>query len=54
MVVNQETCQGCGYCRGRCPEGAISIKQTMPMRDSILEYFHEQVQLDIVPGVYRK
>lgn len=54
MVVNQETCQGCGYCRGRCPEGAISIKQTMPMRDSILEYYHEQAQLDIVPGVYRK
>ena len=54
MVVNQEVCLGCGYCRSRCPEGSISIKQTMPMLDSVQDYFLEQAQLKIVPGVYRK
>lgn len=54
MVVNQDVCVGCGYCRSRCSQGAISIKQTMPMRGSVQEYFREQAQLEIVPGVYRK
>lgn len=54
MVVNQEVCLGCGYCRSRCPEGAISVKQTMPMLGSIKDYFHDQAQLKIVPGIYRK
>ena len=54
MVVNQEVCLGCGYCRSRCPEDAISVKQTMPMLGSIKDYFHDQAQLKIVPGIYRK
>lgn len=53
MVVNQEVCLGCGYCRARCPEGAISIKQTMPMLDSVQDYFRDQAQLEIVPGIYK-
>lgn len=50
MVVNQETCVGCGICRAHCPEGAIAIKQTMPMRERIHDYFYREGRLDIVPG----
>lgn len=50
MVVNQERCIGCGYCRARCPEDAIKIKQTMPMRESLLDYFEAEARLRIVPG----
>lgn len=50
MVVDQENCVGCGICRTHCPEGAIDIKQTMPMRDDMHDYFYEEGRLDIVPG----
>lgn len=50
MVVNQETCVGCGICRAQCPTESISIKQTMPMRDNMKDYFYEEGRLDIVPG----
>lgn len=50
MVVNQETCVGCGICRAHCPTGAISIKQTMPMRERVHDYFYREGRLDIVPG----
>jgi Pyruvate/2-oxoacid:ferredoxin oxidoreductase delta subunit len=50
MVVNQETCVGCGICRAHCPEEAIAIKQTMPMRERMHDYFYREGRLDIVPG----
>lgn len=50
MVVDQENCVGCGFCRTRCEAGAISIKQTMPMRGDVHEYFTEEGRLNIVPG----
>lgn len=50
MVVDQEHCMGCGVCREHCPEGAISLKQTMPMRRDMLDYFREQARINIVPG----
>ena len=50
MVVDQENCVGCGMCKARCPQGAVKIKQTMPMRESMHDYFREEGRLEIVPG----
>ena len=47
VVVNQETCFGCGYCKPACPTGAIQIKQTMPMRENMHEYFLKEARLDL-------
>ena len=51
MVVDQENCVGCGFCRSRCPQGAIKLKQTMPMRASVHEYKLLEGRLNIVPGM---
>lgn len=48
VVVNQETCFGCGYCKQACPTGAIKVRQTMPMRESLHEYFLKERALDLV------
>lgn len=50
MVVDQENCVGCGFCRAHCSAGAVSIKQTMPMRESMHEYMLKEGRLNIVPG----
>lgn len=47
MVVDQEHCVGCGICKAHCGHGAIAIKQTMPMRDDVHDYFYEEGRLDI-------
>lgn len=47
MVVDQERCVGCGICRAHCPHGAISIKQTMPMRERMQDYFLEEGRISV-------
>jgi Fe-S-cluster-containing hydrogenase component 2 len=46
-VVNQEYCVGCGICKTHCSVEAIKIKQTMPMRSSVQEYFLEDGRLNL-------
>ncbi len=48
--INQERCVGCGICRSRCQHDVISIKQTMPMRKDLHEYFLKEYNLDIKLG----
>ena len=45
--INQESCVGCGICKSRCGAGAITIKQTMPMRKDLHEYFLKDYGLDL-------
>lgn len=47
VEINQETCVGCGICKTKCAENVIKIKQTMPMRGDIREYFKESYNLDL-------
>ena len=47
VVINQETCVGCGICKSRCPKDVIKLKQTMPMRKDIQEYFQKDFNLDL-------
>ena len=47
VVINQEICVGCGICKAKCKKDVIGIKQTMPMRDDLTDYFRESYNLDI-------
>ena len=47
VVINQELCLGCGICKTRCPMDVIKIKQTMPMRDSLADYFDIEYNLPL-------
>lgn len=49
-VIDREHCVGCGICRSRCGSDAISIRQTMPMREDLHEYFLKDFNLDIKLG----
>ena len=45
--IDQEICVGCGICKTKCDKGIIKIKQTMPMRKDLHEYFLKDYNLDI-------
>jgi len=47
VVIDQELCVGCGICKSRCNPGAIKIKQTMPMRKDLHEYFAKDYNLEL-------
>ena len=47
VVINQETCVGCGLCKNKCKLGVISIKQTMPMRADIGEYYDKDFNVGL-------
>ncbi len=47
VVIDQEICVGCGICRTRCPVDAIQIKQTMPMRKNLHDYFEKDFNIDL-------
>ena len=47
VIIDQETCVGCGICKSKCNVGAISIKQTMPMRADIGEYFDKEFNIGL-------
>jgi len=48
--IDQEKCVGCGICRSRCTHDAIHIKQTMPMRQDLQEYFLKDYNIDLKLG----
>lgn len=47
VMIDQEKCVGCGICKARCPIDVISIKQTMPMREDLHDYFLTDYNIDI-------
>ena len=47
IQINQDACVGCGICKTRCNLDVIKIKQTMPMRKSLPEYFRKEHGLDL-------
>lgn len=44
--TDQERCVGCGFCKQVCPTGAVKIKQTMPARESINDYYLAEGRID--------
>ena len=38
---------GCGCCKSVCDSDALELKQTMPMRESIHEYFLKEGNIDL-------
>ncbi len=47
IKINQELCVGCGICKSRCNYDVIKIKQTMPMRKDLHDYFLTDYNLDL-------
>lgn len=47
VTIDQHLCVGCGICSSRCRFDVIKLKQTMPMRDDLHEYFLKDYNLDL-------
>ncbi|MEG0750731.1 MAG: 4Fe-4S binding protein [Oscillospiraceae bacterium] len=47
IKINQNYCVGCGICKTHCENDVIKIKQTMPMRKDMHEYFLKEGRLDL-------
>lgn len=45
--IDQEICMGCGFCKEACEQHAIDIKQTMPLRGSVDEYFEKEGRIKL-------
>ena len=52
VVIDQDKCIGCGICMNRCKVGVITIKQTMPMRDDLLDYYETEYNIGL--DIYKK
>ena len=47
VMIDQDKCIGCGICVNRCKPGVITIKQTMPMRNDLVDYFDTEFNIDL-------
>ncbi len=47
IVIDQELCVGCGICKSRCKFDVIKIKQTMPMRRDLQDYYETDFNLPL-------
>ena len=50
LNVDLTKCTGCGLCMSGpygCPQDAITIKQTMPVREDLHEYFEKEFNIDV-------
>ncbi|MGI6591312.1 MAG: 4Fe-4S binding protein [Eggerthellaceae bacterium] len=47
VVIDQEHCMGCGCCKSVCENDALELKMTMPMRESLHEYFLKEGSIDM-------
>lgn len=45
-IINQDQCLGCGFCKLACGHNAIGVRQTMPMRASLHEYYLAEGRID--------
>ena len=47
ICIDQDHCMGCGFCKTKCASDALQLKMTMPMRESIHEYFLKEGNIDM-------
>lgn len=47
ICINQDYCVGCGHCKSKCESGVVKIRQTMPLREDIHDYFLKEARIDL-------